>query len=70
MSHLHLCPFTPHLSELIDGLEIDLGGLFKDVPRALEVFFCFARRTALFVEFCEVDVYPVEVRGGLARMYG
>ena len=63
MSDLHLRPFAPHFSQIVDVLKVDLRGLLENLARIVEVRLRFARRPALLVELREVDVKTVEVRG-------
>ena len=56
MPNLHLCPLTPNFGELIDGLEVDLGSLVKDLACAIKIGFGFSFCPALFVELRKVDV--------------
>ena len=56
VTNLHLCPLTPNFGELIDGLEVDLGSLVKDLACAIKIGFGFSFCPALFVELRKVDV--------------
>jgi hypothetical protein len=70
MTHFHFGPFTPDLSEILDILEVDLGGLLKNLTGTSEVRFRFACGPAFFVELGKVNIQAVEVRCGPARSNG
>ena len=67
MAYFHFGPLTPDLSEVLNILEVDLGGLLKHLAGTSQVRFRFACGPAFFVELGEVNIQAVEVRRGPAR---
>lgn len=67
LTDLHFSPFTPHLGEIFNCLEVHFGSFLQDFTCAIEVSFSLTSSTTCFVEFCKVDVEPVQVRCRLSR---
>lgn len=68
--NFHLRPFTPYLSEIVDVLEVDFGSFLQNLASVVDVRFCFACCTSLFIELGEIDVETVEVGSGPLGMDG
>ena len=55
MSQLHLSPFAPHLSKVLDSSEVDFCCTFQNFSSAFQVPFCLACGASFLIELGKVD---------------
>jgi len=64
VTNFHLCPFAPYFRKVLDGLEVNLGGLLEHLSCTFQVSFRLTFDTTFLVELGEVDVEPVKICRG------